>query len=127
MELDLTEEQKQIKSLVKEFYQREVDPKRMADIVSKVAKVETVEELRDLQPLDLIAKLHDVGLRQLAVPKKYGGTAPETGGNLTRLVAGEEAGYWGGLGGGDLLTNCWFFCTTIATSTYVTEEQKEWF
>jgi alkylation response protein AidB-like acyl-CoA dehydrogenase len=78
MDFSLTEEQKHIKALVKQFCQREVDQKRLEEIAATTLEAWTVEELRAVYPYDLLEKLHKVGLRQLQIPVKYGGTAPET-------------------------------------------------
>ena len=126
MNFELTEEQKQIKSLTRQFCEREVDMKRLAEIAEKTSKAKSVEETRALQPLELWDKLHEVGLRQLAVPKKYGGTAPETDGSLIRAVAAEEVGYSAGPLGHPL-GMLWFVCRSMATNKYITEEQREWF
>jgi len=57
---ELTEEQKQIKALVREFSKREVDVKRMQGLADKAAKAKTVEELRELQPVELVEKLRRI-------------------------------------------------------------------
>ena len=127
MELELTEEQKQIKAMTKEFFQKEIDQELVKEVIEKAEKAETVEELRAAQPLDLLKKMHDVGLRQLAIPRKYGGTSPESGNNVLRTIVTETAAYYGGMMGANLLTNAWYFCPPVATNKYVTEEQREWF
>ena len=78
----LTEEQKQLKTLVRDFCKREVDQKLMWELVEKAGRAKTIEELRAIQPWDLIKKMHAVGLRQLAVPKEYGGGGFNIGHNL---------------------------------------------
>ena len=60
MDFELTEEQKQIKSLLKQFCEREFDRKRQWELLDKAAKaaaVNNVEELRAMQPWDIVAKL----------------------------------------------------------------------
>ena len=96
MDFSLTEEQKHIKALIKQFCQREIDQKQLEEIAAKTSAARTIAELRSVYPYDLLEKLHKVGLRQLQIPVKYGGTAPETDVNLTLTMAAEEAGYWGG-------------------------------
>jgi acyl-CoA dehydrogenase len=125
MDFSMTEEQKQIMALVKQFCQREVDHKRLEDIATKTFEARTVEECKAVYPYDLLEKLHDVGLRQLQIPVKYGGTAPETDVNLTLTMAAEEVGYWGGRIVDPLMIP-WLFLRAIATNRYVTEEQREW-
>ena len=121
MDFTLTEEQMQIKALVKEFCEREVDIKRVAEIEDKAAKVKTVEELRSFQPVSLIKKLHDVGLRQLAVPAKYGGGGAN---HMTLTVVGEQAGYSGTMMA--ILYIPWIVCYSLAHGL-ATEEQRDWF
>lgn len=125
MDFFLTEEQKQIMALVKEFCQREVDHKRLEEIATKTFEARTAEECKAVYPYDLLEKLHNVGLRQLQIPVKYGGTAPETDVNLTLTMAAEEVGYWGGRIVDPLMIP-WLFLRAIATNRYVTEEQREW-
>ena len=125
MDFDSTEEQKQIKVLIRQFCEREVDSKEMWELANKATKAENVKELRTLQPLHLIEKLHDVGLRQLGVPVKYGGTAPEQACNVTQALALEEAGYIGGPVT-ELLSMTWVICNCMAFA-HITEEQREWF
>jgi acyl-CoA dehydrogenase len=125
MDFSLTEEQKQIKALAKEFCQREADRKRFEEIGAKTCAARTVEEQRAIFPYDLLEKLHQVGLRQLSVPQKYGGTAPETDVNVTLTMAAEEVGYWGGRIVDPLMIP-WLFLRAIATNRYVTEEQRKW-
>ena len=125
MDFSLTEEQKQIMALVKQFCQREVDHKRLEEIATKTSEARTVEDCRAVYPYDLLEKLHNVGLRQLQIPVKYGGTAPEADVNLTLTVAAEEVGYWGGRIVDPLMIP-WLFLRAIATNRYVTEEQREW-
>lgn len=125
MDFSLTEEQKQLKALIKQFCQKEVDQTYIEAMAARTAAARTVAELRDAYPYDLLDKLHAVGLRQLQIPTKYGGTAPETGVNLTLTIASEEAGYWGGAIAG-LLMIPWLFLRALVTNMYVTEEQREW-
>ncbi len=125
MDFSFTEEQKQIKALAKEFCQREADQERFEEIGAKTCAARTVEEQRAVFPYDLLEKLHQVGLRQLSIPQKYGGTAPETDVNLTLTMAAEEVGYWGGAIVDPLMIP-WLFLRGIAANRYVTEEQRQW-
>jgi len=125
MDLTLTGEQKQIKALIKEFCLKEVDQKRLEQVTAQTVAAKTVQELKAVYPYDLLEKLHKVGLRQLQIPQKYGGTAPENEVNLTLTMAAEEAGYWGG-SVVDPLMIPWLFLRAIATNRYVTEEQRKW-
>jgi len=125
LDFQLTEEQKQIKALVRQFAKREIDINQMWELSDKAARAKTIEELRAIQPLDLIQKLHDVGLRQLCVPAKYGGGDVTQGGCVTRAIASEEAGYSMAIGC-RLLATPWNHCAQVAGS-HTTEEQKDWF
>jgi len=125
VDFDITEEQKQIKVLIRQFCEREVDSKEMWELANKATTAKNVEELRSIQPLHLIEKLHDVGLRQLGVPVKYEGTAPEQGCVVTQALALEEAGYIGGPVT-ELLSMTWIICNCVAFAS-ITEEQREWF
>jgi acyl-CoA dehydrogenase len=122
MDFSLTEEQKQLRELVKQFCKREIDPKRLGELEARTAAARTVAELKASCPYDLFEKMHAVGLRQIQIPAKYGGTAPETDVNQTMTALFEEAGYWGGAG--FLMTPIGAFTSTA--KTYITEEQKEW-
>lgn len=108
----LNEEQKSLVALMKEFCQREVDRKRMNELADKpVPPNATKKDLMDRIPWDIISKAHDVGLRQVAVPKEYGG-----GGYgdrwITMHALAEAAGYYGGKVG-RLFTLPWKHCSTL--------------
>jgi alkylation response protein AidB-like acyl-CoA dehydrogenase len=93
MDFTLTEEQKQIKVLIKQFCQRELDIKRLKELSDIVTYAKTVEEVRTVKPMlePYLDKLHEIGLRQLAVPEKYGGGGASF---VTMEIAAEEVGYW---------------------------------
>lgn len=93
MDFKLTEEQKQIKALIKDFCQRELNNKRLKDISDTVTYAKTVEEIRAVKPMlePYLDKLHNTGLRELAVPEKYGGGGASF---VTLEIAAEEVGYW---------------------------------
>ena len=110
MDFELSEEQKQIKELVKDFCKREIDPKRIREIEQKVYNAKTCAEVKAVFPRDLLVKLNDAGLRQLCIPARYGGTAPESGGNVTRALAVEEMAYLTGgaaTSTGDAIHDLW--------------------
>lgn len=113
MDFELNEEQKSLVALMKDFCQKEVDRKRMNELGDKpIPPNATRKDLDDRIPWDIISKAHDVGLRQLTVPKEYGG-----GGYAPKLVTlhalAEAAGYWGGQAG-RLFTIPWKHCATLA-------------
>lgn len=122
LNFEYTEDQKQIIQLIKDFSEKEVDHEDLAERAEKAASAKTIEELRALKPVELLKKLHAVGLRQLAVPEKYGG-----GGHtdwLTLTIACEKAGYYGGFVDRQLSIP-WKYCSDI--SVMGTPEQQDWF
>lgn len=125
MNFELTEEQKQIKALIKEFGQREIDTNKITDMAHAAGRATSVQELRDKMPWDLIKKMNDVGLRQLASPEKYGGGGVTVGGHVTRAIACEALGYYWELGG-RLLSQPWFTIQGVA-GRHTTEAQKDYF
>jgi acyl-CoA dehydrogenase len=126
MDFFLSEEQKQIKALVKEFCRQEVDTKTLQEKLAQTVAAETAADIREAFPYDMLEKLDKIGLRQLAVPRQYGGTAPDEDANTTLAIAAEEFGYWG-FGIGDIVVIPWFFVRAVATNRYVTDTQKKWF
>jgi acyl-CoA dehydrogenase len=125
MDFELSEEQKQLKAVIRDFCKKEIDSKRIRDIENKVYNARTCAEVKAVFPRDLLVKLDDIGLRQLCVPAKYGGTAPETGGNLTRAIVVEEMAYQSA--GAAVLLATPYMITGNTSSKYVTEAQKEHF
>ena len=125
IDFELTDEQKEIKALIKEFCEREVDLKEMQRLVDANSKAKTVQELRDNQPKELLKKLNDVGLRQFCVPTEYGGGGFGYCGSVTRAIAAEELGYYMGMGAREL-TLTWMDCCE-RSSDIVPREQKDWF
>lgn len=91
MDFELTEEQKGMKALARQFCKREIPGGAAAYWREHAAKA-SVDE-RELIPWDLIEKLHDVGLRQLTVPEKYGGGSADV---LTAFIVAEELTRSGG-------------------------------
>ena len=125
MDFKLTELQIQLKAMIKDFCKREVDMQQVWKLSEKAAAAKNVQELREAQPWDMIRKMHELGLRQLAVPTEYGGGGFTKGENLTRVLLGEELGYVGGPVG-RLLTKDWQTCAVIAGPN-TTQAQKDWF
>ncbi len=124
MDFRLTEEQKQIKALVKEFCQREVDQKRMTEILRKNDAAKTMEEIRANYPWDLLEKAHKAGLRTIGLPTKYGGPGPDTDPNMAMAIALEEAGYSGGYVA-FILLGLGFEHQSLRVNPYVTEKERE--
>ncbi len=125
MDFKLTEEQKQIEALIKQFAEREIDINCITELAHQAGRARSPEEIRANFPRDLIEKLHEVGLRQLCVPEKYGGGGVTVGGHVTRAIAAEQAGYYMEAAG-RLLSLPWFTIQGIA-GRHTTEEQKDWF
>ena len=92
MDFELSEDQKGLLALVREYCKKE-DPTPYLDAMKKVPLAKTVDELRANFPWQMFENLDKVGLRQLAVPTKYGGGGLCTGEHLTRVLLIEEASY----------------------------------
>ena len=75
----LTDEQKALRGLAREFAEKEIRPKEAA----------YDEQMR--HPADVIAKAHELGLMNLHVPEEYGGLGL---GCFDGMLVGEEL-YWG--------------------------------
>ncbi|MFC1820670.1 acyl-CoA dehydrogenase family protein, partial [Thermodesulfobacteriota bacterium] len=120
MDFALNEEQKAFVATMKEFCEREVDRKAMAELADQPFPPNaTKQDLMDRMPWDIISKAHDVGLRQLIVPKEYGGGGFGIKGNWVTITAlAEAAGYYGGQVA-RLLTIPWKHCSNL------TEAPKE--
>jgi len=115
MDFKLTEEQMSIRAMARQFCKREVKWEKFKEIMQN-------KNPRDRLPWDLIEKLDKVGLRNLAIPKKYGGGEA---GWLTRLVVGEELARGGGPLG-SLMTAHWKWCADLA-AVGTPEQQDEFF
>ncbi len=124
MDFRLTEEQLQIKALVRDFCRKEIDQKRMMTILHKNDAVKTVEEIQKNFPWDILEKAHNVGLRTIGLPTKYGGSGPDTDPNMAMAVALEEAGYSGGLVA-FILLGLSFEGQSLRVNPYVSEKERE--
>jgi alkylation response protein AidB-like acyl-CoA dehydrogenase len=123
----LNEKQKSLVALQKEFCEREVDRKALNELADKpIPPNATREQLSTRIPWDLINKAQDVGLRQLCVPKQYGGGglgfAP--GDWVTLAALAEATGYYGGQAG-RIFTIPWKHCRSLSTAPK--EVQEEFF
>ena len=102
----LTDEQKALRELAREFAEKEIRPK------------EAEYDENQTHPADVIAKAHEVGLMNLHVPEAYGGAGL---GCFDGLLVGEEL-YWGCSGIGTSIT-----CNGLGAGPVVafgTDEQK---
>ncbi|MEO0247665.1 MAG: acyl-CoA dehydrogenase family protein [candidate division WOR-3 bacterium] len=124
MDFRLSEEQEIVRGLIKRFG-REINKEELVLTLRQQAKAQTVEELKASFPYKILEKLHDLGLRQLAIPQEFGGTSPIHQVNVTLTMAAEELGYWAGPVVG-LVIIPWIFLRTIAVNKYVNREQKHW-
>jgi acyl-CoA dehydrogenase len=84
----LTDEQKELRALAREFAEKEIRPH----------EAECDEKMR--HPEDVIAKAHDVGLMNLHVPEEFGGPGLPA---FDGMIVGEEL-YWGCSGIGTSIT-----------------------
>jgi acyl-CoA dehydrogenase len=84
----LTEEQKELRRLARDFAAREIRP----------LEAECDEQMR--HPVELIAKAHDLGLMNLHVPEEFGGPGLPA---FDGMLVGEEL-YWGCSGIGTSIT-----------------------
>lgn len=125
MDFTLTEEQKGIKALIRDFIKKEIDAKRMMEIAYKMMKPDiTLDEVRAIYPWDIIDKMDAVGLRQLCSPEKYGGGGITKGHWLTRTIAMEE---WGYSDPGLMYTNAMHWRYTSDIAVCASEEQQDHF
>jgi len=122
----LNEEQLSLVELMKDFCQREVDIKALEEAAdTPYPPNATKEQLMDRIPWDIISKAHDVGLRQIAVPKEYGGGGYGGNSGWVALAAlSEAAGYYGGPIC-KLFTNPWKHCSVLSQAPK--EVQDEFF
>jgi len=84
----LTDEQKGLRELAREFTANEIRP------------VEHEHDVQMRHPVEVIAKAHEVGLMNLHVPEEYGGSGLST---FDGMLIGEEL-YWGCSGIGTSVT-----------------------
>jgi acyl-CoA dehydrogenase len=84
----LTEEQKELRSLARDFAAKEIRPK------------EAEYDAKMQHPADVIAKAHEVGLMNLHVPEEYGGLGLSA---FEGMLVSEEL-YWGCSGMGTSIT-----------------------
>jgi len=84
----LTDEQKALRELAREFAEKEIRPK------------EAEYDVKMQHPADVIAKAHETGLMNLHVPEEYGGPGLSV---FEGMLVGEEL-YWGCSGIGTSVT-----------------------
>ena len=91
MDFNLTEEQKSLKALAREFCKKEFPEGPIATWNELISKRNA--EGRDKVPWDWIKKLYDAGFKHLTAPEKYGGGGA---GALTAFLVSEELARSGG-------------------------------
>src|SRR5919206_2161517 len=105
----LTEEQKALRALAREFAEKEIRP--------KAAEYDE----RSQHPADVIAKAHDVGLMNLHVPEEYGGLGLSA---FDGMLVGEEV-CWGCSGiGTAIMANSLGHGPVVLAGT--DEQKREW-
>jgi acyl-CoA dehydrogenase len=107
--LDLTDEQRQIVELARDFAAEEIRP-----------RAREVDDALVISPLDLWKRAAETGLTAFMIPADYGGSGITD--MLTQVLVQEELCY-GDIGIGNLLTSNGFFADPILELG--TEEQKE--
>ncbi|MFC1533268.1 acyl-CoA dehydrogenase family protein [Thermodesulfobacteriota bacterium] len=86
MDFELTEEQRSLIALTKDFCKREVDRKRMSVLLDE-------KEADKATPWDIFEKADPIGLRTLGAPEEYGGGDADW---LTLTIFGEALATYGG-------------------------------
>jgi alkylation response protein AidB-like acyl-CoA dehydrogenase len=108
MDFELTEEQKVLIVLVKDFAKREIDP-----LYIRMLMQDSQENLRNRIPWGILKKAHDIGLRTLAVPVKYGGGGADY---MTQMLVGEELGRHS-FPIAHIMAHLWSFCNRFQASS----------
>ncbi len=102
----LTDEQRELRALAREFAEKEIRPKAAEyDVVMK-------------HPVDVVAKAHEVGLMNLHIPEEYGGPGLNS---FDGMLVGEELN-WGCSGIGTSIGANGLGATPVLVAG--TEEQK---
>jgi acyl-CoA dehydrogenase len=102
MDFELTEPQKALMALAKDFCKRETGPELWGGLFER--------EQKDRMPWETIEKLHSLGLRTITIPEKYGGAGVDL---FTQVVVAEVLGQYGGPLGA-VLTPTWRLCGNLA-------------
>jgi acyl-CoA dehydrogenase len=102
MDFELTEEQKALIALARDFCRQETSPEFMRELFKR--------DSEDRIPWDLVEKMHGLGLVTLTVPERYGGGGADL---LTQVVLTDALGQYGGLVG-SLNTVNWKMCGDLA-------------
>ena len=104
---ELTEEQKALRELAREFAAKEIRPR------------EAEYDEHSTHPADVVAKAHELGLINFHIPEAYGGLGLSC---FDGILVGEEL-CWGCSGIGNLITSNGFFAKPLLVLG--NEEQQE--
>jgi alkylation response protein AidB-like acyl-CoA dehydrogenase len=120
MDFELTEEQKALIALAKDFCKRETSPELLRELLER--------EQKGRMPWDVIKKMHDVGLLTVTVPERYGGRGIDL---LTLVLLAHALAQYAGPGSAallapNLLTFNWKMCGDLA-AVGTQEQQDEFF
>jgi alkylation response protein AidB-like acyl-CoA dehydrogenase len=120
MDFELTEEQKALVAMAKDFCKRETSPELLREYSAK-------ENPRDRVPWSVLKKMHDVGLLTVTVPERYGGRDADllTLVLLAQALAQNTGPGIAGLLAPNLLTFNWKMCGDLGAVG--TEEQQDEF
>jgi alkylation response protein AidB-like acyl-CoA dehydrogenase len=111
MDFELSEEQKALIAMGRDFCKREVKPGLTEELLAR--------DRTERMPWDLVKKMHDIGLTTLTVPRKYGGGEADL---LTRVVLAYVLGQYPPLVG-TILAPIWKYCDDLAAVG--SEEQQD--
>ncbi|MFC1861990.1 acyl-CoA dehydrogenase family protein [Chloroflexota bacterium] len=112
-DFELTEEQRAIQTLAREFAQKHIKP--------IAAKIDRMENLEESFPWDMLKEAHKIGLKTLALPKEYGG---EEADYLTQIVIIDELAFVDATCS-KTISQCWKIPQQIVN--FGTEDQRDRF
>ncbi|MCC7107346.1 MAG: acyl-CoA/acyl-ACP dehydrogenase [Chloroflexi bacterium] len=113
MDFTLTEDQKRLQAVARDFAYKELRP--------RARELDAERNPMDCYSPDLVRRADELGLRLLKIPKKYGGQEADC---LTEVLVLEEI-CTGDIGFGMNIQHCWREGQIIAV--YTTDEQRERF
>lgn len=108
MDFELTEDQRLLKEMVKDFSQKEIAP-----------QVKSLEENKEF-PDEILAKLGELGILGMTIPSEYGGSKTDY---LSAMLALEEISKVSSSVAVIVSVHCGLFCQAILE--FGTEEQKK--
>lgn len=115
MDFQLSEEQKHLVALAKDFGKREITPEFMKGFLAKHPK----DRIPYCREQGIVKKVHELGFKTLTIPEKYGGGGADL---LTEVIVAEAiAQYCGPIPA--MFMSSWKLIRDMAA--FGTEEQKE--